>query len=58
MIVMNTVVILKGVGRVPNTERSKHTMDADNGGWLRTTFHSRRKFPGYIITGRKWAAKL
>ena len=58
MIAMNIVVIFKGVGRLPNTERSKHTMDADNGGWLRTTFHSRRKFPGYIIKGRKWAAKL
>ena len=55
---MNIVVILKGIGRVPNTEWSKHTMDADTGGWLRTTFYRRRKFPGYIINRRQWAAKL
>ena len=36
MIAMNIVVIFKGVGRLPNTERSKHTMDADNGGCVQT----------------------
>lgn len=44
---------LKGVGRVPSTEWSKHIMGADNGGWLRTTFQQQEKIYGYVIKGKK-----